>query len=116
MNFHKLLLALSVSTVRSFATPGTKNNLNRPPLSLSMMSPWIAFDKDQAEEARKLDVWPLDEHNALLLNEVHPRDYKQSTPTPHEVYDLIAIGAGAGGLVSCKFHSIHRAAKHFKGV
>lgn len=67
------------------------------------MSPWKAFDKEQEEEARnKYDVWPLDGYNAKTLNEVHPRDYVQSTPEPHEIYDLIAIGAGAGGLVSTK--------------
>ena len=68
------------------------------------MSPWKAFDKEQEEEARnKYDVWPLDGYNAKTLNEVHPRDYVQSTPEPHEIYDLIAIGAGAGGLVSSKY-------------
>lgn len=65
------------------------------------MSPWTAFDTEQAEEARtKLAVWPLDEYNAKTLNEVHPRNYVQSTTEPHDIYDLIAIGAGAGGLVS----------------
>jgi len=66
-------------------------------------SAWTAFDKVQEEEARtRLEIWPLDEENAKLLNEVHPRNYIQSTSTPHEIYDLIAIGAGAGGLVTCK--------------
>lgn len=63
---------------------------------------WTPADEAQAKEARsKLDVWPLDEYNALLLNQVHPIDY-ETTETPHDVYDLIAIGAGAGGLVSSK--------------
>jgi succinate dehydrogenase/fumarate reductase flavoprotein subunit len=35
------------------------------------------------------------------LNEVHPLDYEKSDE-PHEVYDLVVIGAGAGGLVSSK--------------
>lgn len=65
--------------------------------------PWDPNNKDHVEEARtKLDVWPLDKYNAKTLDEVHPRSYTQSTTEPHEVYDLIAIGAGAGGLVSCK--------------
>ena len=63
--------------------------------------PWTAGDPEQALEAKKLDVWPLDEANAALLNEVHPRGYEKSSE-PHPVYDLIAIGAGAGGLVSSK--------------
>lgn len=68
-----------------------------------MTSPWTAGDAEQTKEAAaELDVWPLDEYNAKLLNEVHPRGYVQSCETPHEEYDLIAIGSGAGGLVSSK--------------
>lgn len=64
---------------------------------------WTANDAAQANEAaRDLEVWPLDDYNAALLNQVHPRDYVQSCDAPHPVYDLIAIGAGAGGLVSSK--------------
>ena len=44
--------------------------------------PWTANDPEQTKEARNLDVWPLDEHNAALLNEVHPRGYKSSTEEP----------------------------------
>ena len=45
---------------------------------------------------------PLDEYNAALLDAVHPVDWKDPTPEPGFVYDLIALGAGAGGLVSAK--------------
>ena len=73
------------------------------------MSDWKAFDDDHAKEARQsLEVWPLDEHNTKLLNEVHPRDYPP--PTPHDVYDIIAVGAGAGGLVTSR-QSARRGAK-----
>lgn len=65
-------------------------------------TPWTANDPEQALEAKKLGVWPLDESNAGLLNEVHPRGYFLSADEPHEVYDLIAIGAGAGGLVTSR--------------
>mmetsp|Transcript_22717 Transcript_22717/g.43152 ORF Transcript_22717/g.43152 Transcript_22717/m.43152 type:complete len:579 (-) Transcript_22717:18-1754(-) len=72
---------------------------------------WTAGDVEQAKEAAsKLDVWPLDEYNAALLNEVHPRGYVKSCETPHEEYDLISIGSGAGGLVSSK-QSARRGAK-----
>ena len=75
------------------------------------MSTWSTEDPQHADEARtQLNVWPLDEYNAKLLNEVHPREYKASTDKPHDVYDLIAIGAGAGGLVSSK-QSARRGAK-----
>lgn len=51
---------------------------------------WTPLDPDQIEQAKeRLEVWPLDEYNAKLLNEVHPLGYQQSSPQPHEVYDLI---------------------------
>lgn len=47
-------------------------------------------------------VWPLDEHNSTLLDNVHPPNWVD--PTPHQTdsssYDLVVIGAGTGGLVS----------------
>lgn len=52
-------------------------------------SPWIALDREQAVQAKeRLEVWPLDEYNAKLLNEVHPIGYVQSDE-PHEEYDLV---------------------------
>lgn len=37
---------------------------------------WTPYDADHAAEARaRLAVWPLDEYNASLLDEVHPRRY-----------------------------------------
>ena len=54
-----------------------------------------------ADEARALGVWPLDESNATLLNEVHPRGWKDPSVVP-DVYDLLVVGSGAGGLVSSK--------------
>lgn len=41
---------------------------------------------------------PEDEHNAELLSHVHPPDWRN--PTPDGRYNLVVIGAGAGGLVS----------------
>eukprot|EP00049_Salpingoeca_infusionum_P006878 m.112418 g.112418 ORF g.112418 m.112418 type:complete len:710 (-) comp13473_c0_seq5:419-2548(-) len=43
-------------------------------------------------------VSPLDEHNTALLDKVHPQQWVDPTPKP--IYDLVVIGAGAGGLVS----------------
>ena len=60
---------------------------------------------DHEKEAReKLDVWPLDEFNAKLLNEVHYKEsnYQTLENPPETEYDLVAIGSGAGGLVSSK--------------
>jgi len=72
---------------------------------------WSPDNPTHVQDAkRKLGIAPLDEYNAILLNEVHPLGYTASTDQPHEVYDLIAIGAGAGGLVSSK-QSARRGAK-----
>jgi pyruvate/2-oxoglutarate dehydrogenase complex dihydrolipoamide dehydrogenase (E3) component len=46
----------------------------------------------------ELGVEPLDEHNARLLDNVHPRSW--SDPTPSGRYNLVVIGAGTGGLVT----------------
>lgn len=43
-------------------------------------------------------VSPLDNHNAKLLDNVHPR--KWLDPQPKSSYNLVVVGAGAGGLVS----------------
>ena len=62
---------------------------------------WSAPGLDAA--AKELDVWPLDASNAKLLDAVHPVQWKDpAPPESDEVYDLIAVGAGAGGLVSSK--------------
>ena len=43
-------------------------------------------------------VSPMDQHNTQLLDLVHPKNWHD--PTPKEKYNLVVIGAGAGGLVS----------------
>merc|ERR1719375_762125 len=58
----------------------------------------------------EVGVWPLDAENAKLLDNVCPRGWANPTPGPDFVYDLIAVGAGAGGLVSAK-QSARRGAK-----
>jgi pyruvate/2-oxoglutarate dehydrogenase complex dihydrolipoamide dehydrogenase (E3) component len=49
-------------------------------------------------ESWDFDVLPLDEHNQLLLSNVHPADWEN--PEPEPVYNLVAIGAGTAGLIS----------------
>ena len=44
-------------------------------------------------------VWPMDSHNTTLLNHVHPPQWQDPQPGT-SLYDLVVIGAGAGGLVS----------------
>ena len=64
--------------------------------SKSNMSDWNKGSEKEAFEAGHLK--PLDSHNAELLNKTHP--YKYVNPEPKELYNLVVIGAGAGGLVT----------------
>ena len=43
-------------------------------------------------------VSPLDEHNTKFLDLLHPKEWVD--PEPKDSYNLVVIGAGAGGLVS----------------
>ncbi len=45
-----------------------------------------------------IGIAPLDAHNAKLLDHTHPRAWQDPRPKPR--YNLVAIGAGTGGLVS----------------
>ncbi|EOD05293.1 putative mercuric reductase [Emiliania huxleyi CCMP1516] len=66
-------------------------------------APPASWSDAPPEEARALDVWPLDESNVKLLDAVRPRAWEG--PTEAEAageYDIIAIGSGAGGLVTAK--------------
>lgn len=67
-------------------------------------------DCDDFHRFEEIGVSPLDEHNVKLLDNVAPRGWKDPVKGPDFVYDLIAIGAGAGGLVSSK-QSARRGAK-----
>ena len=53
------------------------------------------FEQDDLDT---VGVSPLDEHNVKLLDNVHPK--KWVDPKPKANYNLVVIGAGAGGLVS----------------
>jgi mercury(II) reductase len=50
------------------------------------------------DELDAIGVEPLDAHNVTLLDHVHPRRWIDPAPKPR--YNLVVIGAGAGGLVS----------------
>ncbi len=45
-----------------------------------------------------IGVAPLDAHNARLLDNVRPKAWRNPAPKPR--YNLVAVGAGAGGLIS----------------
>lgn len=104
---HPFIVSLVTADLASSFAPPERNTCS--PLVAAMSSspspsPWApaASPSDPlAREARDgLNLWPLDEPNALLLNEVAPRSYANPDPLP--LYDLVAVGAGAGGLVSSK--------------
>ncbi len=46
----------------------------------------------------EVGISPLDEYNAQLLDNVHPRAWRDPEPKPK--YNLVVIGAGAGGLIT----------------
>src|SRR6478672_9448856 len=43
-------------------------------------------------------IKPADAHNARLLSNVHPPDWRNPSPAPR--YNLVVIGAGTAGLVT----------------
>jgi pyruvate/2-oxoglutarate dehydrogenase complex dihydrolipoamide dehydrogenase (E3) component len=56
------------------------------------------IDEAGMEKVRMPEIHPLDDHNRTLLSHVHPPDWVNPEPAPR--YNLVVIGAGAGGLVS----------------
>jgi pyruvate/2-oxoglutarate dehydrogenase complex dihydrolipoamide dehydrogenase (E3) component len=48
--------------------------------------------------SQPVQVLPLDAHNAALVANVHPPDWKN--PTPDGRYNLVVIGAGTAGLIT----------------
>jgi len=80
--------------------------------SISDSSSWSSSDANLARE--EFHIWPLDEYNIKLLNEVHPKQWisplQQNTQGLEDVddvntieyFDFVSIGAGAGGLVSSR--------------
>ena len=49
-------------------------------------------------QPRSLEVPPRDEHNQLLVANVHPPTWRNPNPAPR--YNLVVIGAGTAGLVT----------------
>ena len=55
-------------------------------------------DAAPAEALERVEVAPLDADNARLLDQVHPHGWQAPSPAP--LYNMVVIGAGAGGLVT----------------
>src|SRR2546426_8463303 len=45
-----------------------------------------------------VEVLPDDAHNARLLAQAHPRDWRN--PVPRNPYNLVVVGAGPAGLIA----------------
>lgn len=58
----------------------------------------FATDADELAPAETFGISPLDEHNQKLLDNVHP--LKWVPPKPQPKYNMVAIGAGAAGLIT----------------
>jgi hypothetical protein len=55
------------------------------------------IDWDQMKE---LQVSPQDEYNKSLIKHVHPLNWKNPSPKEDEIYNMVVIGGGTGGLVT----------------
>src|ERR1044071_2566631 len=47
---------------------------------------------------RAVEILPEDAHNARLLAQAHPRDWRN--PLPRNPYNLVVVGAGPAGLIA----------------
>jgi pyruvate/2-oxoglutarate dehydrogenase complex dihydrolipoamide dehydrogenase (E3) component len=73
---------------KSDDTENETENINVPETAADAKA--IAHDE--------LQVAPMDEHNVKLLDAVHPVQWVD--PEPKDTYNMVVIGAGAGGLVT----------------
>ena len=94
IRFSVILLCLSLYSAHSF-TPTVHNKPH-------FLMAWSPNSPEQSSLSNELSISPLDEYNAALLNEVRPYEYENPNIAWGTVWDLVVIGAGAGGLVSSR--------------
>lgn len=85
-----------VSWADFVSSPMSKNRSNLQP-----RLPTVDFDEtNQSSTATHIEnaFWPMDEQNIRLLDNVHPPEWIE--PTFEGIYNMVVIGAGAGGLVT----------------
>eukprot|EP01130_Rhizamoeba_saxonica_P007041 TRINITY_DN2820_c0_g1_i2.p1 TRINITY_DN2820_c0_g1~~TRINITY_DN2820_c0_g1_i2.p1 ORF type:complete len:553 (-),score=142.32 TRINITY_DN2820_c0_g1_i2:442-2100(-) len=58
---------------------------------------FLELDEEMMVAADELEVSPLDKWNLQLLDNVHPSNWENPDPLH---YNIVAIGAGAGGLIT----------------
>ena len=80
--------------IAPLTSAGDQNLLLQP--SIPERDPDLADFAQENLEA--CGVSPLDEHNTKFLDLLHPKEWVDPKPKPS--YNLVVIGAGAGGLVS----------------
>ena len=76
---------------------GPAHSSSRKESRLPALSEYDEHPIDLAIEDTK-GIEPADEHNAELLDQVHPRDWVNPEPEPR--YNMVVIGGGTGGLVT----------------
>lgn len=94
-----ILILHLIHGVSSFATNPSRTHADKTHSSLMI---WKQNSSEQQSLSDELSIAPLDEYNAALLNEVRPLGYKNPKVEWGTVWDLVVVGAGAGGLVSSR--------------
>mmetsp|Transcript_43508 Transcript_43508/g.132399 ORF Transcript_43508/g.132399 Transcript_43508/m.132399 type:complete len:694 (-) Transcript_43508:280-2361(-) len=88
-------IATNVSGWTDFLAPTDAKAIKS---SLQPSFPRPDFSTIDAKDVHAISsIWPLDSHNKVLLDNVHPPNWVD--PKSAE-YDLVVIGAGSGGLVT----------------
>lgn len=81
-----------------FLSPLTKDTGVEGSLQPAVPEPDSNLAEMAQDDLDAIGISPMDEHNAQLLDNVHPKQWLN--PEPKSSYNLVVIGAGAGGLVS----------------
>jgi hypothetical protein len=92
-----LIVLSTFSSVHAFASIPTRAHKHQ-----TKLQSWNPSSPEQIPLSNQLSITPLDKYNAALLNEVHPLNYTNPEVDWGEVWDLVVVGAGAGGLVSSR--------------
>lgn len=72
----------------------SRHDVTTMPIANGHLTEWHALEG----QSPMPHVLPQDEHNKILVANVHPTDWKNPEPAPR--YNLVVIGAGTAGLVT----------------
>ena len=99
----QLLLFVASPLTKALLQSSSTCKITSLAMSTSSQTQWSSSELTDSVEARqRLKIWPLDDANKKLLDAVAPKTWPNGEQDEDTVYDLIAIGAGAGGLVSSR--------------